>query len=120
MSMLAARCKAVRRIQASNPEKSEADILSKLVAYTSDQVSTNIYNLTYFLFNVQAKRTYATLTDFIFIISTSATILTSVGSYSTYCSCKLPLLKVTSGTVKEIFSDLARQRVKAVANSDQV
>lgn len=40
MSLLAARCKAIRRIQASKPEKSEAEILSKLVAYTSEQVST--------------------------------------------------------------------------------
>ena len=45
--MLAARCKAVRRIQASNPEKSEAEILSKLVAYTSEQVSTNKYLQSY-------------------------------------------------------------------------
>ncbi|KAK5922616.1 hypothetical protein CgunFtcFv8_019862 [Champsocephalus gunnari] len=42
MSMLAARCKAVRRIQASNPEKSDADILSKLVAYTSDQAHSSV------------------------------------------------------------------------------
>lgn len=38
MSLLAARCKAIRRLQATNPEKSEAEILSKLVAYTSEQV----------------------------------------------------------------------------------
>ncbi|XP_042281043.1 aromatic-L-amino-acid decarboxylase isoform X4 [Thunnus maccoyii] len=37
MSLLAARCKAIRWVLASNPEKSEAEILSKLVAYTSDQ-----------------------------------------------------------------------------------
>uniref|UniRef100_A0A8C9YY09 Aromatic-L-amino-acid decarboxylase n=1 Tax=Sander lucioperca TaxID=283035 RepID=A0A8C9YY09_SANLU len=37
VTLLAARCKAVRRVQASNPEKSEAEILSKLVAYTSEQ-----------------------------------------------------------------------------------
>ncbi|XP_033984043.1 aromatic-L-amino-acid decarboxylase-like [Trematomus bernacchii] len=42
VSMLAARCKAVRRIQASNPEKSEADILSKLVAYTSEQAHSSV------------------------------------------------------------------------------
>lgn len=38
MSLLAARCKAVRRVQVSKPEKSEAEIFSKLVAYTSEQV----------------------------------------------------------------------------------
>ena len=38
MALLAARCKAVRRIQASEPQRTEADIISKLVAYTSDQV----------------------------------------------------------------------------------
>lgn len=43
MSLLAARCKAIRWVLASNPEKSEAEILSKLVAYTSDQVSTKIH-----------------------------------------------------------------------------
>uniref|UniRef100_A0A8C5DTS8 Aromatic-L-amino-acid decarboxylase n=1 Tax=Gouania willdenowi TaxID=441366 RepID=A0A8C5DTS8_GOUWI len=37
MSLLAARCKAVRRIQATNSDMSEMEILSKLVAYTSDQ-----------------------------------------------------------------------------------
>ncbi|XP_033983162.1 aromatic-L-amino-acid decarboxylase-like [Trematomus bernacchii] len=42
VSMLAARCKAVRRIQVSNPEKSEADILSKLVAYTSEQAHCSV------------------------------------------------------------------------------
>lgn len=41
MSLLAARCKAVRRVQASNSELPEAEIFSKLVAYTSEQVSTN-------------------------------------------------------------------------------
>lgn len=40
MALLAARCKAVRRVQASNPDKSEAEIFSKLVSYTSEQVST--------------------------------------------------------------------------------
>ncbi|XP_039662699.1 aromatic-L-amino-acid decarboxylase [Perca fluviatilis] len=42
MSLLAARCKAVRRVQASNPEKSEAEILSKLVAYTSEQAHCSV------------------------------------------------------------------------------
>lgn len=42
MSLLAARCKAVRWVQASNPKKSEAEIFSKLVAYTSEQVVTQI------------------------------------------------------------------------------
>lgn len=47
--MLAARCKAIRRVQASNPEKSEAEIQGKLVAYTSEQVSTKIYFTSYYL-----------------------------------------------------------------------
>ena len=47
MSMLAARCKAIRRVQASNPEKSEAEILSNLVAYTSEQVSPKRYFQSY-------------------------------------------------------------------------
>lgn len=38
ISLLAARCKAVRRVQTINAKKSESEILSKLVAYTSDQV----------------------------------------------------------------------------------
>lgn len=38
MSLLAARCKTIRRVQAANPEREEAEILSKLVAYTSEQV----------------------------------------------------------------------------------
>uniref|UniRef100_A0AAX7UT99 Aromatic-L-amino-acid decarboxylase n=1 Tax=Astatotilapia calliptera TaxID=8154 RepID=A0AAX7UT99_ASTCA len=37
ISLLAARCKAVRRVQTINAKKSESEILSKLVAYTSDQ-----------------------------------------------------------------------------------
>lgn len=43
MSLLAARCKAIRRVEATKREKSEAEILPKLVAYTSEQVSTKIY-----------------------------------------------------------------------------
>lgn len=42
MSLLAARCKAIRRLQDTDPEKSEAEILSKLVAYTSEQVQKNM------------------------------------------------------------------------------
>uniref|UniRef100_A0A8D3DXS2 Aromatic-L-amino-acid decarboxylase n=1 Tax=Scophthalmus maximus TaxID=52904 RepID=A0A8D3DXS2_SCOMX len=37
MALLAARCKAIRRVQASSPETPEAEIFSKLVAYTSEQ-----------------------------------------------------------------------------------
>uniref|UniRef100_A0A8C7XF51 Aromatic-L-amino-acid decarboxylase n=1 Tax=Oryzias sinensis TaxID=183150 RepID=A0A8C7XF51_9TELE len=37
VSLLAARCKAIRRVQLLDPKKSEAEILSKLVAYTSEQ-----------------------------------------------------------------------------------
>ncbi len=52
MALLAARCKAVRRVHSTNGEKSEAEIFAKLVAYTSEQVSTKIYfNPTYVLFN---------------------------------------------------------------------
>uniref|UniRef100_UPI003AAB940F aromatic-L-amino-acid decarboxylase isoform X1 n=1 Tax=Centroberyx gerrardi TaxID=166262 RepID=UPI003AAB940F len=42
MSLLAARCKAVRLVQASDPQSSEADIMSKLVAYTSDQAHSSV------------------------------------------------------------------------------
>uniref|UniRef100_UPI003AAE171F aromatic-L-amino-acid decarboxylase isoform X3 n=1 Tax=Centroberyx gerrardi TaxID=166262 RepID=UPI003AAE171F len=42
MSLLAARCKAVRLVQASDPQSSEADIMSKLVAYTSDQLCATL------------------------------------------------------------------------------
>nr|XP_061789329.1 aromatic-L-amino-acid decarboxylase-like isoform X3 [Nerophis lumbriciformis] len=37
MSLLAARCKAIRRVQSINPEKSEPEIVKSLVAYTSEQ-----------------------------------------------------------------------------------
>uniref|UniRef100_A0AAQ5XV52 Aromatic-L-amino-acid decarboxylase n=1 Tax=Amphiprion ocellaris TaxID=80972 RepID=A0AAQ5XV52_AMPOC len=37
MSLLAARCKAIRRVQATNSNYSESDVLGKLVAYTSEQ-----------------------------------------------------------------------------------
>ncbi|XP_076006569.1 aromatic-L-amino-acid decarboxylase [Genypterus blacodes] len=42
MSILAARCKMIRLIQASNPDLSEADIYSKLVGYTSDQAHSSV------------------------------------------------------------------------------
>uniref|UniRef100_A0A671XC40 Aromatic-L-amino-acid decarboxylase n=1 Tax=Sparus aurata TaxID=8175 RepID=A0A671XC40_SPAAU len=55
MSLLAARCKAVRRVQASNSELPEAEIFSKLVAYTSEQTCKHTFmcypnNLLRFLF----------------------------------------------------------------------
>lgn len=43
MSLLAARCKAIRRVESTNPNKSEAEILSQLVAYTSEQVGTQTH-----------------------------------------------------------------------------
>ncbi|XP_020512615.1 aromatic-L-amino-acid decarboxylase isoform X1 [Labrus bergylta] len=42
MSLLAARCKAVRHVQASKPEKSEGTIISELVAYTSEQAHSSV------------------------------------------------------------------------------
>ncbi|KAG7229409.1 hypothetical protein INR49_012800 [Caranx melampygus] len=42
MSLLAARCKAVRRVHISQPEKSEAEIFSNLVAYTSEQAHSSV------------------------------------------------------------------------------
>ncbi|KAF7659401.1 hypothetical protein LDENG_00297890 [Lucifuga dentata] len=42
VSLLAARCKAIRRIQATDPQRSEADIFSKLAAYTSDQAHSSV------------------------------------------------------------------------------
>nr|BBI36959.1 dopa decarboxylase [Polymixia japonica] len=42
VALLAARCKAVRLVQASDPKISEADIISKLVAYTSDQSHSSV------------------------------------------------------------------------------
>ncbi|XP_030014097.1 aromatic-L-amino-acid decarboxylase isoform X1 [Sphaeramia orbicularis] len=42
MSLLAARCKAIRRVQSVNPELSEAEIFSKLVAYTSEQAHSSV------------------------------------------------------------------------------
>uniref|UniRef100_A0A8D0CPD0 Aromatic-L-amino-acid decarboxylase n=1 Tax=Sander lucioperca TaxID=283035 RepID=A0A8D0CPD0_SANLU len=42
MSVLAARCKAIQQVQASNPGQSEAEILPKLVAYTSEQAHSSV------------------------------------------------------------------------------
>ncbi|XP_034031166.1 aromatic-L-amino-acid decarboxylase [Thalassophryne amazonica] len=42
MSLLAARCKTVDRVQASNPSFTEADIIPKLVAYTSEQAHSSV------------------------------------------------------------------------------
>lgn len=41
LSLLAARTKAIRRVQSEKPELTEADIMGRLVAYASDQVSTS-------------------------------------------------------------------------------
>lgn len=40
IALLAARCKTIKRMQASNPQLSESEIFSKLVSYTSTYVST--------------------------------------------------------------------------------
>uniref|UniRef100_A0A3Q3DFH1 Aromatic-L-amino-acid decarboxylase n=1 Tax=Hippocampus comes TaxID=109280 RepID=A0A3Q3DFH1_HIPCM len=42
MSLLAARCKIVRRVQSINPEMSEPEIFIKLVAYTSEQSHSSV------------------------------------------------------------------------------
>ncbi|KAM3872934.1 aromatic-L-amino-acid decarboxylase [Diretmus argenteus] len=42
VALLAARCKAVRRVQATDPQRSEADIIGKLVGYTSDQSHSSV------------------------------------------------------------------------------
>uniref|UniRef100_A0AAQ5Y4B3 Aromatic-L-amino-acid decarboxylase n=1 Tax=Amphiprion ocellaris TaxID=80972 RepID=A0AAQ5Y4B3_AMPOC len=42
MSLLAARCKAIRRVQATNSNYSESDVLGKLVAYTSEQAHSSV------------------------------------------------------------------------------
>lgn len=57
MALLASRCKKVKEIQASNPELSEGEIFSKLVSYTSEQVSTKkiISNFTCVLFIFKYK-----------------------------------------------------------------
>lgn len=41
ISLLAARTKTIRRVQSENPELTEAEIMGRLVAYASDQVSTS-------------------------------------------------------------------------------
>ncbi|NXC13185.1 DDC decarboxylase, partial [Corythaeola cristata] len=40
VSLLVARTKTIRRVQSEKPELTEADIMGRLVAYASDQVST--------------------------------------------------------------------------------
>ncbi|XP_027869438.1 aromatic-L-amino-acid decarboxylase isoform X2 [Xiphophorus couchianus] len=42
MSLLAARCKTIRQILVTDSKKSESEILSKLVAYTSDQAHSSV------------------------------------------------------------------------------
>ncbi|CAN9513902.1 unnamed protein product [Ophioblennius macclurei] len=42
VALLAARCKAVRLIQSMQTDKSEYDIISKLVAYTSEQAHSSV------------------------------------------------------------------------------
>lgn len=41
ISLLAARTKAISRVQSEEPELSAAEIMGRLVAYASDQVSTS-------------------------------------------------------------------------------
>lgn len=52
IALLAARCKMINRMQASNPKLSEGEIFSKLVSYTSTYVSTQnaaLHTLTTYL-----------------------------------------------------------------------
>ncbi|KAJ8354193.1 hypothetical protein SKAU_G00217600 [Synaphobranchus kaupii] len=42
VALLAARSRIVRQIQAKNPEREELDIISKLVAYSSDQAHSSV------------------------------------------------------------------------------
>ncbi|KAG7273712.1 hypothetical protein CRUP_003540 [Coryphaenoides rupestris] len=42
MALLAARCKVVRRVQETDAKRSEADIFSKLIAYTSEQAHSSV------------------------------------------------------------------------------
>uniref|UniRef100_A0A3Q3WFP5 Aromatic-L-amino-acid decarboxylase n=1 Tax=Mola mola TaxID=94237 RepID=A0A3Q3WFP5_MOLML len=42
VALLAARCKTIRRVQASNPELSEGEIFSKLVSYASEQSHSSV------------------------------------------------------------------------------
>lgn len=39
VALLAARTKTIRRVQSEKPELTEADVMGRLVAYASDQVS---------------------------------------------------------------------------------
>lgn len=56
MSLLAARCKAIRRVEATSLKISEAEIMSKLVAYTSEQVCTKQYFQVWVLLTAQLER----------------------------------------------------------------
>uniref|UniRef100_A0A8C4Z4A6 Aromatic-L-amino-acid decarboxylase n=1 Tax=Gadus morhua TaxID=8049 RepID=A0A8C4Z4A6_GADMO len=42
MALLAARCKAVKCVHESDPQRSEADIISKLIAYTSEEAHSSV------------------------------------------------------------------------------
>ncbi|CAL8260899.1 unnamed protein product [Boreogadus saida] len=42
MALLAARCKAVKCVHESDPQRSEADIFSKLIAYTSEEAHSSV------------------------------------------------------------------------------
>uniref|UniRef100_A0AAR2LJR2 Aromatic-L-amino-acid decarboxylase n=1 Tax=Pygocentrus nattereri TaxID=42514 RepID=A0AAR2LJR2_PYGNA len=42
VALLAARCRMVKRILSDDPERPEADIISKLVAYSSDQAHSSV------------------------------------------------------------------------------
>lgn len=42
MSLLAARCKTVRRVQSSNPQLLEGEIFSKMMAYTSEEAHSSV------------------------------------------------------------------------------
>uniref|UniRef100_A0A8C8RBD0 Aromatic-L-amino-acid decarboxylase n=1 Tax=Pelusios castaneus TaxID=367368 RepID=A0A8C8RBD0_9SAUR len=42
VTLLAARTKMIRRVQSENPELTEADIMSRLVAYASDQAHSSV------------------------------------------------------------------------------
>uniref|UniRef100_A0A8C8R9I5 Aromatic-L-amino-acid decarboxylase n=1 Tax=Pelusios castaneus TaxID=367368 RepID=A0A8C8R9I5_9SAUR len=42
VTLLAARTKMIRRVQSENPELTEADVMSRLVAYASDQAHSSV------------------------------------------------------------------------------
>lgn len=46
VALLAARTKMIRQLQAASPELTQAAVMEKLVAYTSDQVSVLVRALT--------------------------------------------------------------------------